>query len=269
MPELETQHLANDVESTRELLPQFRIPGFETLPPERQQAFLRIPPSHLDAARSIIEAEISREREISGKEGGGQAEVGSGHADLAHEQVRETQALAAIDTFHRAEKGDEEAKKDLQDVKKELLGEEPSDKDIFKMMLENESGDPFAQDMIIEIMLSDETSEAHQKVLDLFKDYRGDLASVDDALSPKRQIEFFTKLTKGQGSFRERLEFAEKTLEWIMSGDTDNLFEGLHARNILDGTELNDHAIESLQKGARQLLAHVAPENIKDGVKAA
>lgn len=256
-------------EVATERFPHFGIPGFEQLPPNIQQRFLRIPPSHLEAARPTIEARIKEATIENREEADGQAEVGSGHADLAHEQVRETQALAAIDTFHRAEKGDKEAQKDLQDAKKELLGEEPSDEDIFKMMLENESGDPFAQDMIIEIMLSDETSEAHQKVLDLFKDYRGDLASVDDALSPKMQIEFFTKLTKGQGSFRERLEFAEKTLEWIMSGDTDNLFEGLHARNILDGTELNDHAIESLQKGARQLLAHVAPENIKDGVTAA
>lgn len=245
-PHTEIQEVAT------ERFPHFGIPGFERLPPNIKQRFLRIPASHLEAARPTIEVRIKEATIENGVRSDGQADRFQADGLETAATSRETQALEAIDTFHRAEKGDKDAKKDLQDAKKELLGEEPSDEDIFKMMLENESGDPFAQDMIIEIMLSDETSEAHQKVLDLFKDYRGDLASVDDALSPKRQIEFFTKLTKGQGSFHERLEFAEKTLEWITSGDTDNLFEGLHARNILDGTELNDNAIEALQKGIRK-----------------
>jgi hypothetical protein len=59
------------------------------------------------------------------------------------------------------------------------------------------------------------------------------------------------------------LEFAEKTLEWIMADGTDNLFEGLHARNILDGTKLNEPAIDALQKGARQHLEHADAETIK------
>ncbi|MBF0246800.1 MAG: hypothetical protein HQL36_01810 [Alphaproteobacteria bacterium] len=155
----------------------------------------------------------------------------------------------------------------MQDAKKEMFDEEPSDEDIFKLMLENES-DPFAQDTIIEILLSDETSEAHQKVLDLFKVYRGDLASVDAALRPELQIEFFTKLTKGQGSFRQRLEFAEKTLEWVML-NAANLFLAFRARKILDGPELNDKAIEDLQKGARDHLQHATVESLHEARRAA
>ncbi|OEJ65630.1 hypothetical protein BEN30_13790 [Magnetovibrio blakemorei] len=41
--------------------------------------------------------------------------------------------------------------------------------------------------------------------------------------------------------------FAEKKLEWIIADGTDNLFKSLHARNILDGTELNEPAIDALQ----------------------
>jgi hypothetical protein len=181
-----------NAEFSAEGFPCLSVANFEKLKPDRQSVYMNIPPDKFHLIRSTLEKEIPEINEAGDHRNNGQAEVGGGHADLAHEQAQETQALSAIDAFHRAENGDEEAKKDLQDHKKEMFDEEPSDEDIFKMMLENESGDPFAQDMIIETMLSDEQSEAHQKVLDLFKDYRGDLASVDDALSPKRQIDFFT-----------------------------------------------------------------------------
>lgn len=256
-PQPEMQEVAT------EHFPHFGIPDFEKLPTESQNLYLKIPADRLDATRPLIEREIAKVSEASERKERSTAKKSEGRSIETTATNRETQAISAIDAFHRADNGDKQAKKELQDHKKELLGEKSSDEETFKMMLENESGDPFAQDMIIEIMLSDETSEAHQKVLDLFKDYRGDLASVDDALSPKLQIEFFAKLTQGQGSFRQRLEFGKKALEWVMSGNVDNLFEAFHARKILDGPGLNDNAIEELQKGARHVMEHGATENIK------
>ena len=230
--------MRNQAEANREAPSHFAIPGFELLSPERQQLFMRIPAESLDNARSLIEAEIAATQEKYATVNDGEADIGSGKADFINEQSREFQAVSAIDDFHAAERGDPEARKKLQDHKKEMFDEEPDDEDIFETILESESGNPFAQDLVMETMLSDPEAKATQKVLDLFKDFRGDLPSVDDALSPKLQIELFTQLTKGKGSFPERMEFARKSLELVTEKGQRNLFEGLTDFHVLKSNGL-------------------------------
>ena len=194
MPAVETYALSR-TETNRELPPQFSIPGFDTLPADRQESFLRIPPHFLEHARSAIEAEIAKGEKIDKRENNLFAEIGAGEKQREYASAQEYKANIAIDTFHRAEKGDPQAKKDLLDQKKELFGEEPNDEELFKTILESESSDPFQQDMVMEILLTDREAETTQKVFDLFKNYRGDLASVDDALPASEQLTFFLALS--------------------------------------------------------------------------
>ena len=95
-------------------------------------------------------------------------------------------------------------------------------------------------------MLTDEQAEAYQDVLKLFKEFRGNLASVDDALSPKQQIELFKQVTKGRGSLPERMVFARKALELVTDKGQTNLFEALTERGALKHGELNEKAIRAI-----------------------
>jgi hypothetical protein len=241
-PQPEMQEVAT------ERFPHFGIPGFEKLPPDIQQTFLHIPATRLEAARPIIEEKIRANVAENAIESNGQADTFQSDSLKISARTRETQATSAIDSFHRAERGDPDAKKELEDHKKEMFDEEPDDEDIFKTILESESGNPFAQDLVMETMLSDPEAKATQKVLDLFKDFRGDLPSVDDALSPKLQIELFTLLTKGKGLFRERLDFARKALEALTGDGTIDIFNGLQNLMILNDGEIAENGVKQLQK---------------------
>ncbi|WP_413207491.1 hypothetical protein [Rhodospirillum sp. A1_3_36] len=245
-------------EAFSERPPHFDIPGFEKLPTETQSLYLRIPAAALDNARPTIEREIAALKPADAIERDGQADIGTGKAEAATATVRETQAVAAIDAFHRAETGDPDAKKELEDHKKELLGEEPDDADIFRTILESESSDPFAQDTAMEVMLSDEQAAETQTVLDLFQDFRGDLPSADDALPPKLQIDLFLKLTKGKGLFRERMDFARAALGVATDDGKRNLFEGLSQTGVLEHRDLCDPAIDALRAGTDRHLTERA-----------
>ncbi|WP_459873331.1 hypothetical protein, partial [Endothiovibrio diazotrophicus] len=195
-----------------ERLPQFGIPGFERLPSERRELYLKIPASHLDAARPIIEREIAelnhaREGRASGQADRSQADVDEHTADH-----RESMADSAIATFQRAERGDPDARKELTDAKRELLGEEATDEEVLQTVLEDQSGNLFADDVVLEVMFSDEETEACQRVLDLFQEFYGERGSVDSVIQPKQQIDLFCALTKGVGSLTERMFFARKAL---------------------------------------------------------
>ena len=220
----------------------FAIPGFETLSAERQQQFLRIPAAVLDQARPLIEAEIAAMRPVDQQEHEGHAVSGAGRAERASATSHETQANTAIDTFRRAERGDAKAQRDLKDHAKELLDEELDEEDVLTTLLKTSSSDPFAQDMALEIILSDAEAREAQRVFDLFKDFRGDLPSVDDALKPRQQLDLFVHLTSGQGDLPQRHIFARTALETLIDGH-DNLFEALTAHGILKSGELAEDAI--------------------------
>ena len=243
MPVTET-YAPSRTEITREVPAQFSIPGFETLPADRQATFLNIPSHLLEHARPVIEAEIAKSATLEEKESNLLAQKGAGENEREHATAREYQAAIAIETFHRAERGDPQAKKDLMDQKKELLGEDPSDEDIFKTILESESSNPFKQDMVMEILLTDREAETTQKVFDLFKKYRGDLASVDDALPATEQLEFFLALSKGQGSLNRRFDFVETVLDHITEKGTVNLFEALNNRKLIKDRRLIEPRLE-------------------------
>ena len=232
------------VDTSREALPQFTIQGFENLPIERQESFLRIPPHLVERARPLIEAEIAKSETIKKRENNEKADKGAGESEREYATAREYKVTMAIETFRKADKGDPQAKKDLMDQKKELLGEEPSDEDIFKTILESESSDPFKQDMVMEILLTDQQAETTQKVFDLFKKYRGDLASVDDALPATEQLKLFLALSKGQGSLNRRFDFVETVLDHITEKGTVNLFEALNNRKLLKDRRLIEPRLE-------------------------
>lgn len=250
MPSAELTPAPHDeiMEASAERFPHFSIPGFEKLPPETQNLYLKIPASHLDASRHIIEREIAKVSEGSEVVSAGEAETFQSSAIESTALPRRDQANNAIDTYHRAEAGDPQAKKDLLDAKKELLGEEPSDDDIFQTILETQSGNPFAQDTVLETMLSDEQAQAHQDVLDMFKEFRGDLASVDDAINPAQQIELFIELTKGGGALSNRMFFARKALTTLTASGERTLFKGLTDLHVLDSGEILQSGVEKLRE---------------------
>lgn len=243
-PQPEMQEIA------AERFPHFGIPGFEKLPRETQNLYLKIPADRLEAARPLIENEIAKNANGSEVISAGEAETSQSSAIESTAIPRKAQSLDAIETFHRAESGDPEAKKELMDQKKELLGEEPTDDEIFQTILETNSSNPFAQDTAMEVMLSDSEAQAHQDVLDLFKEFRGDLASVDDALKPQQQIDLFIELTKGQGTLAERMFFARKALTILTGSGERNLFEGLTSLHVLSSGEIAPSGVKALLKMA-------------------
>ena len=236
-------------EVSTERFPHFGIPGFEKLPKESQDVFLKIPVAQLDAARPIIEAKIRANSTEVNLETDGENETSQSSAIESTALPRRDQANTAIDTFHRAEAGDPQTKKDLLDAKKELLGEEPSDDDIFQTMLEDEGG-VFDNSLVLDVALSDTETQQHQDVLDMFKEFRGDLASVDEAIKPAQQIELFIELTKGQGDLAGRMDFARKALTVLTASGERNLFKGLSSFHVLSGDEIMSSGVETLRKMA-------------------
>ena len=134
----------------------------------------------------------------------------------------------------------------MLDQKRELSGEELDDDEIFTTLLESQSSNPFAQDTVLEVMLSDEQAEAHQDVLDLFNEFRGDLPSADDALNPEFQIRLFLKLTESGGALSDRLFLLRQMLGVITDHGRLNLFTGLHNQDVLKDGELDETAIKAM-----------------------
>jgi|GEM_PF-3403499 len=234
-------------ELATERFAHFDIPDFEKLSPEKQNLYLKIPASHLEASRPIIEREIAKISEAGERREGGQTETFQSNTIESTALPRRDQANAAIDTYHRAEAGDPEAKKDLLDAKKELLGEDPSDDEIFQTVLEDQGG-VFDNSLVLEVALSDTETQQHQDVLDMFKEFRGELSSVDAAIKPKQQIDLFIELTKGQGGLAERMHFARKALTVLTASGERNLFEGLTELHILSDDEIALSGVNTLRK---------------------
>jgi len=236
-------------EVSAERFPHFGIPGFETLPHKTQELYLKIPASRLDASRSFIEKEIAKASEGTEEISEGQTEIFQASTIETIARPRKEQANTAIETFHRAENGDPQAKKDLLDQKKELLGEEPSDDEIFQTLLEDQSG-MFDSSLVLEVALSDADTQQHQDVLNLYKEFRGDMASVDEALKPQQQIELFIELTKSGGTLANRMFLGRKALTVLTSGGTRNLSAGLKALHVLDGGGILDAGVNTLRRMA-------------------
>lgn len=233
-------------EVSTERFPHFGIPGFEKLPRETQDLYLKIPADRLEAVRPIIENEITKTVEGKSEEDDAQSEKAEAQSEETTAANREAQSSAAVETFHRAENGDPDAKKDLMDAKKELLGEEPSDDEIFQTILEDQSG-LFDNETVLEVALSDEETQQHQDVLNLFKEFRGDLPSVDAAIPPAEQIELFIQLTKAQGNLAERMHFARQALTALTASGKRSLFEGMTEFHILDGGKVSETGVDKLK----------------------
>ena len=233
-------------ELAAERFPHFGIPGFEKLPKEAQDRYLKIPASKLDVARPLIISKIEEFSEGSDKKSDGETETFQSSTIVNIARPKKEQANTAIETFHRAENGDPEAKKDLLDQKKELLGEEPSDNEIFQTMLEDQSG-MFDNNLVLEVALSDSETQQHQDVLDLYKEFRGDMASVDEALKPAQQIDLFIELTKGGGNLSNRMLLARKALTVLTTNGTRNLSEGLKAEGVFMGDGILDSGVSRLR----------------------
>ena len=201
----------------------------------------------MNLVRPAIEKEIARIEDASEVRQDGESEQYRASTVETSALSRRAQANDAINTFRRAQQGDPEAQDDLNDLKKELLDEEPTDEEIFRTILRDQSGNPFAQDLTLEVMLTDEQAQAHQDVLDLFKDFRGGAASVDSVIKPKQQIDLFLKLTEGGGSLTERMFFARKALTVLTDHGNRSLFEGLHTFHLLDGADVVASGVEQLK----------------------
>lgn len=248
-PQTEMQEVA------AERYPHFGIPGFEKLPHEAQDRYLKIPAEMLDKARPLIEVKITEYSEVHQEEIFAQTAKAEGKTEEMTATNRETQANTAIETFHRAEAGDPKAKKDLLDAKNELFGEEPTDDDIFQTMLEDQGG-MFDNSLVLEVALSDADTQQHQDVLDLFKEFRGDMASVDEVIKPAQQIDLFIELTKGGGTLTERMFFVRKVLTVLTSNGTRNLSEGLKAEGVYTGDGI-------LQSGVSRLRTMASSSEVK------
>lgn len=233
-------------------LPHFGIPGFEKLSPETQGLYLKIPAGRFEDVRPIIEREIAKVDEGGDDIQSGEAKTFQADSIARTALPRKKQVKTAIESFRLAENGDPEARKDLIDQARELLGEEPDDDDIFSTVLENESGNPFAQDTVLEVMLTDEKADAYQRVLDLFNEFRGDLPSADSALKPELQIELFLGLTKGRGSFTDRTFFVRQAMAVVTDDGQRNLFEGLKELGVLNGGKLLESGMQALKELADQ-----------------
>jgi len=242
----EIASITTQEEALTERFPHLSVPGFDKLPPDRQEFFAAISPDKFHLVRSVLEKEIAGSSEI--KEEHEQCDEEDYQANTIDSIARpkKEQANTAIETFHRAANGDPEAKKDLLDQKKELLGEEPSDDEIFQTMLEDQSG-MFNNNLVLEVALSDADTQQHQSVLDLYKEFRGDLASVDEAISPKQQIDLFIELTKGGGNLPNRMFLARKALTVLTSNGTRNLSLGLRNFHVLDGNGILQDGVDKLR----------------------
>jgi len=232
-----------------ERFPHMAVPGFNKLSPERQHVYSEIPPDKFHLVRSALEKEIAEVSETREEDERSDTEDYQASTIETKAIPRRDQANTAIDTYHRAESGDPEAKKDLLDAKKELLGKEPSDDDIFKTILEDQGG-VFDNSLVLDVALSDTETQQHQDVLDMFKEFRGDLASVDAAIKPKQQIDLFIELTKGQGDLAERLHFARKALTVLTASGERSLFVGLSNMHVLSGDEIVPSGVKALRKMA-------------------
>ncbi len=247
MPTAEIAPAPTQAELITERFPHLSVPGFDKLAPDRQEFFSAIPPEKFSLVRLALEKEIAKISKASEVASDGEAEQFQAGSIESTAIPRKEQANTAIETFHRAEQGDPEAKKDLLDQKRELLNEEPSDDDIFQTILESQSSNPFAQDLTLEVMLSDEEAQAHQDVLDLFKDFRGDMPSVDDAIKPELQIAFFLELTKGGGQLPERMFFVRKALTVLTASGQRTLSEGLKELHVLNGGAILESGVDKLK----------------------
>jgi len=97
-------------------------------------------------------------------------------------------------------------------------------------------------------MLSDSEAQAHQYVLNLFKEFRGDMASVDDALKPKMQIDLFLELTKGHGTLAERQHFARQALTMLTERGHRNLRDELKEYGVLGDGGILNQGVDKLRK---------------------
>ena len=236
-------------ESLSERFPHLAVLGFETLKPERQAFYSAIPPDKFHLVQSTLEKEILGTQENSKERNEGETETFQASTIENTARPKKEQANTAIETFHRAENGDPEAKKDLLDQKKELLGEEPTDDEIFQTMLEDQSG-MFDNNLVLEVALSDSETQQHQNVLDLYKEFRGDLASVDEVIKPAQQIELFIELTKGGGTLAERAHFARQALTVLTDRGHRNLRDGLNEFGVLGSGALLDSGVKNLREMA-------------------
>ena len=95
-----------------------------------------------------------------------------------------------------------------------------------------------------------EVAQQHQNGLDLYKEFRGDLVSVDEVIKPAQQIELFIELTKGGGTLAERAHFARQALTVLTDRGHRNLRDGLKEFGVLGYGGLLQSGVKSLREMA-------------------
>ena len=100
------------------------------------------------------------------------------------------------------------------------------------------------------VTLSDNETQQYQDVLDLYKEFRGYLASVDEAINPKHQIDWFIEITKGNGALPNRMFLAHQYLTVLTANGTRNLSVALKEFGILGDGVLLDVGMDKLRQMA-------------------
>ncbi len=251
-PHPETPH-PEAPEARTEELPHLDIPGFEKLPPEAQDRYLKIPVGMLDRARPLIMAKIAEYSDGERERHDGEADQSQAETQEVVAASREAQTANAIDTYLRAARGDPKAAEDLMDAQRELLGKEPKDADIWEVVFENHSSNVLAGDQKPDEWLELYQQLRMQEVADLFDEFRGSAASADDVLKPTVQVALFEKLTEHQSCFPEKLHHMRAVLEAI----TDNHATGLRAAVDKWNLVSNDTLLEENVMAVNRQLASV------------
>lgn len=235
-----------NAEKSPDTLPHFDIPGFASLPENRQMQFLRIPVYLLPKALPLIREEIVDYQHIDVAEAPDKQEKRKALTGITHAKTDKKLAVEAQLVFGRAQRGAPEALAQLLDYQTALTGCEPDADQVWDTVLASESGNPFASDARLDEKSDDNNRLVHlQRISDVFDEFRGDLVSVDEVLSPKVQIALFEKLSELESTIDEKITVVRKTLIILTKHSTIPLQTALTDSGFIRDGELLPNAIES------------------------
>lgn len=237
----QTQNVVDPLEALREQ-PHFRIPGFEKLSLDRQQFYLQIPGDQLHLAEPIITNEIEKTVEADDHNQKGAERKGSGKIETDEGTNQARMADQAIETWHRASSGDSKAAEDLMDAKRELLGKEPDDAEIWEVVFQTHSSNLGAEDHETGEWMDIYQQLRTQEVADLFNEFRGSAKTADEVIKPELQMELFDKITEIRDIFHDKLLYMRKVLETITGNSTKGLQLAIRDWHLTgNGTVLEDN----------------------------
>ena len=234
-----------NAEKSPDTLPHFDIPGFASLPENHQRQFLRIPVYLLPKALPLIREEIVDYQNIDAAEAPDKQEKRKALTGITHAKKDKKLAVEAQRVFGRAQRGEPEALAQLLDYQAALTGREPDADQVWDTVLASQSDNPFVSDVRLDEKSDDNRLVHLQRISDVFDEFRGDLVSVDEVLSPKVQIALFEKLSELESTIDEKITATRKTLVVLTKHSTIPLQTALTDLGFIRDGELVPHAIES------------------------